>query len=123
MFTVLLVIHVIITLAMIVIILLQRSSSGIGSMGGGMSAGFMTSRGQANLLTRTTTILATLFILNSLALSWLTQQDAPSRSLIEQMIEDEAATMPEVPMPVGEVEAPAPDAPMPATVPEIPRPE
>ena len=90
MYTVLLVIHVIITLALIAIILLQRSSTdGLGGMGGGAGGGLMSARGQANLLTRTTAILATFFIVNSLALSWLTQQNAPSRSLVDKIIEQE----------------------------------
>lgn len=103
MFTVLLVIHVIITLAMIIIILMQRSTGGLGGMGGGNSGGgLVSSRGQANLLTRTTAILATLFIVNSLALSWLTQQDAPSRSIAEEIEAQKRAMTPSVPTPEAE---------------------
>lgn len=111
MYTILLVVHVIITLAMIAIILLQRSSTdGLGGMGGGAGGGFMTTRGQANLLTRTTAILATVFIVNSMALSWLTQQDAPSRSIADKIIEQSE-----------ELEVPAPqagDTGLPADLPE-----
>jgi preprotein translocase subunit SecG len=57
---VLLVAYLLIVLAMIAVILLQRSEGG-GLGIGGNSGGLMTVRGQANLLTRTTAILATLF--------------------------------------------------------------
>lgn len=84
MLTVLLVIHVLIALALIVVVLLQRSEGGGlgigggGGSGGGM-AGFMTGRGTANLLTRTTAILAACFMLSSIALTILSQGDrAPS---------------------------------------------
>ena len=72
MLTVLLVVHVLIALALIVVVLLQRSE------GGGM-AGFMTGRGTANLLTRTTAILAACFMASSITLTILSQGDrAPS---------------------------------------------
>ena len=83
---VLLIIHVIITLSLIVIILMQRSAadglSGLGSSGGG---GLISSRAQANLLTRTTAILATLFILSSLTLTWVTQRGIVHTSLADKV--------------------------------------
>lgn len=104
MYLVLLVIHVIVTLALIGIILVQRSAAdGLGGIGGGGGGGFMTSRAQANLLTRTTAILATIFILNSLALSWLTQQDVRERSYADKIIEEQQAAPMSVPLPEGEV--------------------
>jgi preprotein translocase subunit SecG len=106
MYHILLVIHVILTVAMIGIILIQRSSSdGLGGIGGGGGGGFLTSRGQANLLTRTTAILATLFILNSLALSWLTTQDTRATSIADKIVAEEKAA-PKVPTPREEVVAP-----------------
>lgn len=112
MYLVLLVVHVIVTLAMIVVILIQRpASDGLGGMGGGSGGGgFMTSRAQANLLTRTTAILATVFIVNSLALSWLTQRDVRARDLSSKIVEEQAAPQAEVP--VNAPETPAPAAPM-----------
>jgi preprotein translocase subunit SecG len=114
MFSVLLVVHVILTVAMIGIILVQRSASdGLGGIGGGGGSGLMTSRSQANLLTRTTAILATLFIVNSLALSWITQRDIKDSSIANKIIEEKIAA-PEVPTPdsvkAPEVAAPVKDA-------------
>jgi preprotein translocase subunit SecG len=71
--TVLLVVHVLIALALVIVVLLQRSEGGglgIGSSSGGLG-GFMTARGTANLLTRTTAILAGAFMLMSLILAIL----------------------------------------------------
>ncbi|WLB23184.1 preprotein translocase subunit SecG [Bradyrhizobium japonicum] len=66
--TVVIVIHLMIVAVMIGAVLLQKSEGGGLGMGGG--AGFMSSRGTANLLTRTTAILAAGFFLTSLFLSW-----------------------------------------------------
>ena len=66
--TVVIVIHLMIVTVMIGAVLLQKSEGGGLGMGGG--AGFMSSRGTANLLTRTTAILAVGFFLTSLFLSW-----------------------------------------------------
>ena len=60
--TVLLIVHLFVTLALIGVVLLQRSEGGglgIGSSQG--MGGFMTGRGTANLLTRTTAVLGTAF--------------------------------------------------------------
>lgn len=73
MITVILVIHLILAIALVGVVLLQRSEGGalgIGGGGGGMG-GFMTGRGTANLLTRATAVLAALFIVTSLALAKL----------------------------------------------------
>jgi preprotein translocase subunit SecG len=69
MLTVVIVIHLMIVLAMIGVVLLQKSE------GGGLvstsNSGFMTGRGTANVLTRTTAFLAIGFFVTSLILSWL----------------------------------------------------
>ncbi|HXX02765.1 MAG TPA: preprotein translocase subunit SecG [Xanthobacteraceae bacterium] len=68
MLTVVIVIHLMIVIAMIGVVLLQKSE------GGGLvssTSGFMTGRGTANVLTRTTALLAVGFFVTSLALSWL----------------------------------------------------
>ena len=66
--TVVIVIHLMVVTVMIGAVLLQKSEGGGLGMGGG--AGFMSSRGTANLLTRTTAVLAVLFFATSLFLSW-----------------------------------------------------
>jgi len=66
---VIIVIHLMLVLALIGVVLLQRSEGG--GLGIGSSGGFMTSRGTANVLTRATAILAGLFFVTSLTLSVL----------------------------------------------------
>ena len=68
------VIHVAIAMALVGVILLQKSEGGALGMGGGGMSGFMTGRSTANLLTRTTAILALLFMLTSLSLVWFSNR-------------------------------------------------
>lgn len=65
---VILTIHTLIVLALIGVVLLQRSDGGALGLGGG-GGGFMTGRGAANALTRTTSILAAAFFATSLILA------------------------------------------------------
>jgi len=66
------VVHLLIALALIAVVLLQKSEGGaLGMGGGGGMSGFMTGRSTANLLTRTTAFLAIAFFLTSLLLVWL----------------------------------------------------
>lgn len=70
MITLLLVLHLIVTLALIAVVLIQRSEGGGLGIGSSQGMGtFMTGRGTANLLTRSTAVLAGLFMLLSLALA------------------------------------------------------
>jgi preprotein translocase subunit SecG len=78
--TVVIVIHLMIVAVMIGAVLLQKSEGGGLGMGGG--AGFMSSRGTANLLSRTTAILAAGFFLTSLFLSWYAGYDRKPSSII-----------------------------------------
>lgn len=80
---VLLVAYLLIVLAMIAVILLQRSEGGGLGMGGGGNSGFMTSRGSANVLTRTTGILAGLFFLLAIALTVIKGVDPGSTSILD----------------------------------------
>ncbi|MBZ6076939.1 preprotein translocase subunit SecG [Microvirga puerhi] len=84
--TVLIIVHLIIVLALIGVVLLQRSEGGgmgLGGGGGGGVSGFMTGRGQANALTRTTAILGGLFFLTSLALTIMAGYHGAPRSIID----------------------------------------
>lgn len=69
MHAVLLTAHALIVLALIVVVLLQRSDGGALGLGGGGGGGFMTGRGAANVLTRTTSVLAALFFATSILLA------------------------------------------------------
>jgi preprotein translocase subunit SecG len=92
---VLLTVHMMLALALIGVVLLQRSEGGMGGLGGGGMSGFMTTRGSANLLTKTTRWLAGTFMVTSLVLAWIAAHDHAAAPIV----------IPEIPP----VEAPAPD--------------
>jgi preprotein translocase subunit SecG len=79
--TVIIVIHLMVVSAMIGVVLLQKSEGG--GLGIGSTAGFLSSRGTANVLTRTTAILAVTFFATSLLLSVLAGIDRKPRSIIQ----------------------------------------
>ena len=83
--TVLLLVHLFVTLALIGVVLIQRSEGG--GLGIGTSqgmGGLMSGRGTANLLTRTTAILGTIFFVLSLALALLNRgTGGVGRSLLD----------------------------------------
>ena len=86
MLTVLLVIHVLVTIGLIGVVLIQKSEGGglgMGGGGGGGMGGFMTGRETANLLTRTTAVLATLFMGLSLAIAIVTGNNKPPASILD----------------------------------------
>ena len=81
--TVIILIHLMIVLAMVGLILIQKSEGGGLGMGGGSGGGFLSSRGTTNVLTRTTAILAGIFFATSLFLSILASFDRKPRSILE----------------------------------------
>ncbi len=84
MITVILVIHLLIATTLVGVILIQRSEGGaLGGLGGGNMGGLMTARGTANLLTRTTAILATCFMCTSLLLAILASRGDDGRSILD----------------------------------------
>jgi preprotein translocase subunit SecG len=113
---VMLVIQILIAVALIGIILVQRTSQDGGGLmggggGGGTMGGLFTARGSANLLTRATAVLATLFIINSLALGILASREHQGKSIIDQLA-PQTQGAPAVPA--------APEAPKPPAVPQVP---
>jgi preprotein translocase subunit SecG len=78
--SVLIVIHLMIVVALVITVLLQRSEGGALGVGGG--GGFMTGRGQANVLTRATAILAALFFVTSLSLTILAKLNQAPASIL-----------------------------------------
>ena len=92
--TLVLTIHILIALALIGVVLLQRSEGGglgIGGGGGGGGGGFMTARGTANLLTRVTAILAACFFATSLILAIMAGAGRENVSIIDEVINETPA--------------------------------
>jgi len=80
--TVLLLIHVMVAVALVGIVLLQRSEGGALGIGGGGGGGFMTGRRAGNALTKTTAVLAAGFFATSLALSILASHQRPAPTIL-----------------------------------------
>lgn len=139
---VLIVAYLLIVLALIAVILLQRSEGGALGIGGG-GGGFMTARGSANLLTRTTAILATLFFATAIGLTILSELDRGTSGILERAAAGNGEAAPtsvldalnslqggtaDLPVPASDPAAPAgtdpvtqdiaPAAPAPAAAPE-----
>ncbi|MCC7281894.1 MAG: preprotein translocase subunit SecG [Acetobacteraceae bacterium] len=102
---VLLVAHLIVTTALIGVVLIQKSEGGGLGIGGGGGGGFMTGRGTANLLTRATAVLATLFMALSLTLAVLNMGSRAPSSLLESP--PTAPALPATPAPPAAPAGPA----------------
>jgi preprotein translocase subunit SecG len=116
-----LVIHLIVAVAMVLVVLVQRSE-GAGLMGPSQGGGMMPVRGSANIVTRTTGILAAIFFVTSLTLAILAGGHNRSESLADSIAQQENAQ--QVAPPVdGAPAAPAPAiAPAAPATPEAPQP-
>lgn len=89
--TVVLLIHIMIAAALVGVILIQRSEGGGLGLGSGTFGGLMTGRGSANLLTRTTAVLAGCFIGTSILLAILAGSYRTAPSIIDQPVQQPAA--------------------------------
>ena len=84
MFTVIIVIHLLVAIALVGVVLVQRSEGGgLGMGGGGGMGGFMTGRATANLLTRATTGLAAAFFATSMTLAILSGGQREAKSILD----------------------------------------
>ena len=109
--TVLITIHLLVVIALVVVVLLQRSEGGGLGIGGG-TGGFMTGRGQANLLTRATAGLAAAFFVTSLLLTILANHQGNAGSLLDRFSPTAPATQPQTaPAQPGAPSQPAAPAP------------
>ena len=112
MFTFLLILQTIVAASLVGVILMQRSEGG-GLGVGGSSSGFMTARGAADFLTRTTAVLAALFIILAIALAAIAgvsrQPATIDTSLANQVAPATPATGVPVVGPPAQQQAPAND--------------
>ncbi|MBU0519004.1 preprotein translocase subunit SecG [bacterium] len=100
-YTILIALHLIVSILLVVVILLQSSKGGglAGSAfgGGGGGSSFLGARGTASFLTRATTVLAIVFMLNSLGLSFMLQGGNSAVSVTQQEIQSAAENLPRLP--------------------------
>ena len=93
---IILVLNIILAILLVVIILLQKSEGG--ALGLGVSQeSFVSSRSASNFLTKATAILATLFILTSISLTILSQDELSTTSVLEKVEEKQDSSEPEIP--------------------------
>lgn len=108
---VILTVHLILALLLIGVVLLQRSEGGGLGMGGGGAGGVMSGRQAANALSKLTWIIASAFIVTSIALTVVAARNATGGSVVDQLpaASGEVSTpaLPDLTMP-----PPAADAPM-----------
>lgn len=99
MITVVLVVHLMFAIALIGVVLVQKSEGGALGMGGGGGGGggLMTARGTANLLTRTTGILAALFLSTSMLLAVMSGAGKERTSILDQSESQPSSTAPAIP--------------------------
>lgn len=109
--TFILVVHGLISLALVAVILLQQSEGGGLGIGGGNAGGMMTARGAANLLTRSTMFLAGAFVLSSVLLAVLASTAHRGRKIDTTLAAPATKSAPVAP---GGVPLFAPTAPKPA---------
>ena len=105
--TFLLVVHALIALALVTVILLQRSEGGGLGIGGGPGGGMVSVRGAANLLTRATTILAVLFIGTSILLAVLAAGTSKPKTVDTSLVPVAGAVVPAAPVEGAPAGAPA----------------
>jgi preprotein translocase subunit SecG len=98
--SVLIVIHLLVVIALVAVVLLQRSEGGALGVGGG--GGFMTGRGQANALSRATAILGALFFATAILMSVIAGWSRAPRSIIDTAPASTSAPAPKsAPAPAG----------------------
>jgi preprotein translocase subunit SecG len=115
--TMLLVAELLIAVALIIFVLLQRSEGGalgIGGGGGGGMGGLFSPRGAADTLTRTTAILAGLFFLVCIVLNLMALHGRDEKSILDSPLTSSRATVPPA--------KPAAPAPAPSG-PSVPKPQ
>ena|SRR5499433_2295904 len=107
----LLAVHILVAIALVGVVLLQKSEGGALGMGGGGMSGFMTGRSTSNLLTRATAILAAAFMTTSILLVVMHNRERAPRSILEQSAPALPA-VPAVPPPTPPAEPAQPSAPL-----------
>ena len=91
-----LILNVVLAILLIGVILLQRSEGG--ALGLGISQdNFISSRSAGSFLTKTTAILAALFIITTISLTVISKEEFSSKSVLEKIEEEKDSSEPEIP--------------------------
>ena len=88
--------NIILAILLVIVVLLQKSDGG--ALGIGVSQeSFISSRSAGNFLTKTTAIIATLFIITSVSLTIIANEGKSSSSVLEKIEEKQDSSEPEIP--------------------------
>ena len=93
---ILLTLNIIFAIILIILILLQKSEGGALGIGASQES-FISSRSASNFLTIATAIIATLFIITSISLTIIGQEEIPTSSVLEEVEEKTDSSEPEIP--------------------------
>ena len=91
-----LLINIIAAILLIIVILLQKSEGGALGLGESQDS-FISSRSASNFLSKTTGIIATIFIITSILMTILSQKEISRTSVLEKIEEKQESTEPEIP--------------------------
>ena len=91
-----LVLNIILAIVLIGTILLQKSEGGALGLGASQE-NFITSRSAGSFLTKTTAVIATLFIITSISLTIMSKENLPTKSVLESVEEQKTSSEPEIP--------------------------
>ena len=81
---------------LIIVVLLQKSEGGALGIGASQDS-YISSRSASNFLSKTTGIIATIFIITSILMTILSQKEISRTSVIEKIEEKQESTEPEIP--------------------------
>ena len=91
-----LILNIILAVVLVILILFQKSEGGALGIGASQES-FISSRAAGNILTKTTAIVATLFIVTSITLTIISQQKNPTSSVLEKIEEKADPSEPQIP--------------------------
>ena len=91
-----LLINIIAAILLIIVVLLQKSEGGALGLGASQDS-FISSRSASNFLSKTTGIIATIFIITSILMTILSQKEISRTSVLEEVEEKQESSEPEIP--------------------------
>ena len=91
-----LIVDIILAILLVGVILLQKSEGGALGLGASQES-FISSRSAGSFLTKSTAIIATLFIVTSILLTIISRENLPTTSVLESVEEEKTTSEPEIP--------------------------
>ena len=91
-----LILNIILAILLIGSVLLQKSEGGALGLGASQDS-LISSRSAGSFLTKSTAIIATLFIVTSISLTIMSKENIPTKSVLEPIEEEKTSSEPEIP--------------------------